>query len=277
MPLKFIDLFSGIGGFHIGIKQLGGECVLASEIDETAADTYYNNFQIKPMGDIRTIESSDIPEFDLLCAGFPCQSFSQIGNKKGLADPRGVLVYEVFRILKDKTPKAFILENVKGLLSQNGGQTFNIIKNELEKCGYDVYYQVLKANDFQLPQLRQRLFIVGIDNKYNKEFEFPRPQKLKKKLSDVLKGETERELAFTIRVGGRKSGIDSRFNWDCYKVNNKPRYITVSECLELQGFPREFNLSGSESAQFKQVGNAVPTTIVKEIGVKLLETGVLES
>ena len=153
----FIDLFSGIGGFHIGLSKLGGKCVMASEIDDTAIETYTKNFKIKPNGDICNIQSKNIPQFDILCAGFPCQSFSNVGQKGGLDDPRGALIYQVTRLLKDCQPKAFILENVKGLLTNNQGKTFEIIKNKLIKCGYKVYWQVLEAKDYGLPQIRKRV------------------------------------------------------------------------------------------------------------------------
>lgn len=272
---KYIDLFSGIGGFHLGLSKCGGECVLASEIDETAIETYIKNYSITPLGDITNIKISDIPEFELLCAGFPCQSFSNVGKKCGFKDPRGALFFQVSRILKGCKPKAFLLENVKGLLSHDNGKTFQIIKKELTDCGYRVYYKLLEAKDYGVPQIRKRVFIVGIRNDINIEFEYPKPIKCKKKLSDIMHGETGREYAFTIRIGGRHSGIDNKFNWDCYRVNGVPRYIKIEECLELQGFPRDFFLAGNESKQFKQVGNAVPTVIVEAIGKQLQKLNII--
>lgn len=272
----FIDLFSGIGGFHYGLKKIGGICCLASDIDPVACETYKKNFNIEPKGDIYDIASVEIPDFDLLCGGFPCQSFSNIGPKGGFADPRGAVVFEVFRILKDKKPKAFILENVKGLVNHNGGETFGIIKSELINCGYRVWYDVLEAKDYGLPQIRKRLFIVGIDERYDVEFEFPEPIGCRKKLSDVMGGKTDRDYAFTIRIGGRRSGINNKFNWDSYYVDGKPRYISVEECLELQGFSRDFVLAGNEDLKYKQVGNSVPTTIIKALGEQLQKAGVLK-
>ena len=142
----------------------------------------------------------------------------------------------------------------------------------LRRLKYKVSYKVLEATDFGLPQIRKRLFIVGVKNDIRNEFRFPKPLTLKKKLCDIMKGKTEREYAFTIRIGGRRSGIDNRFNWDCYRVNGKPRFISVKECLELQGFPRKFYLEGNTDKQLKQVGNSVPTTIVREIGKQLLKS-----
>lgn len=272
---KFVDLFSGIGGFHLGLSPLGGECAMASDIDPIANETYYSNFRIKPMGDICDIRSSEIPDFDLLCAGFPCQSFSNVGQKGGLEDPRGGLIFQVIRILNDRKPKCFILENVKGLISHNKGKTLEVITKKLEDTGYNVYYEILEAKDFGLPQIRKRLFIVGINNNTKSNFLFPEPIPLKYDLEYVLNGKTERKYAFTIRIGGRRSGINNKFNWDCYLVNGKPHYITSLQCLLLQGFPREFKLFGNESQKLKQVGNSVPVTIIKEIGKKLINDQIL--
>ena len=266
----FIDLFSGIGGFHTGCATAGGKCLMASDINEAANKTYYENYGIQPRGDIYEIESCTIPNFDLLCAGFPCQPFSQVGQRGGLNDKRGQLIFEILRILKDKQPKSFILENVKGLQSIEGGKVLQFIIEELDSVGYDVKYKVLEAKDYGTPQLRKRLFFVGIRKDLKKDFNFPNPVPLKYSFSEIMGGETERKYSYTIRIGGRRSGIDNRFNWDCYMVDGEPRYITTEECLMLQGFDRNFKLCGSESQKFAQVGNSVPVTIIHEI-VKQLQ------
>ncbi len=272
---RFIDLFSGIGGFHYGLAKCGGKCVMASEIDPIAIETYQKNYGITPKGDVGKIEIKDIPQFDLLCGGFPCQSFSNVGQKGGLDDPRGALIYQVIRLLRGSKPKAFILENVKGLLSHDKGNTFKIIIKELKKCGYKVYHEILEAKDYGVPQIRKRVFIVGVRGDINKEFSFPEPTGCDKKLSDVMRGKTEREYAFTIRIGGRRSGIDNKYNWDCYRVDGKLHYITVEECLEVQGFPRDFYLAGNKDNQYKQIGNAVPTVIIEAIGKQLQTIGII--
>ena len=266
---RFIDLFAGIGGFHSGLTMCGGECVMACEIDTVAKETYYKNYGIMPFDDICNISSASLPNYDLLCAGFPCQSFSNIGNKEGLDDPRGALIFEVIRLITESKPKSFLLENVKGLLTHDKGKTFTKVYDLLNACGYDVSYKVLEAKDFGVPQIRKRLFIVGIRKDLNINFEFPIPTGCEKKLSEILGGKTEREFAYTIRIGGRHSGIDNKFNWDCYKVDNEPRYLTIEECLQLQGFPKNFYLAGNQSLKYKQVGNAVPTVVVKAIGEQL--------
>lgn len=259
----------------MGLERCGGRCVMASEIDETAIQTYVKNYKLVPRGDVSLIEVSSIPPFDLLCAGFPCQSFSNIGQKGGLNDPRGALIFQVIRIINGCQPKAFLLENVKGLLSYNNGKTFSEIEKQLKSCGYEVYYQVLEAKDFGVPQIRKRVFIVGVRKDIPMVFTYPEPSGCSKKLSEVMKGDTEREFAFTIRIGGRHSGIGNKFNWDCYTVDNKEHYITIEECLELQGFPRDFYLAGKTNLKFKQVGNAVPTVIVEAIGKQLVEQRII--
>ena len=266
---KFIDLFSGIGGFHRGCSLEGGKCVLASDINEIANASYYENYGIRPHGDIYSIASSDIPDFDLLCAGFPCQAFSQVGQRGGLNDERGVLIFEVLRILRDKLPKAFILENVKGLMSIDNGSVYRMIIEELDKVGYKVNVKVLEAKDYGTPQLRKRLFFVGVRKDIKTIFNFPDPIPLKYTFSEIMGGQTAREYSFTIRIGGRRSGIDNRYNWDCYLVDGKPRYITPEECLMLQGFDRDFKLCGNESQRYAQVGNSVPVYAVNEIVKKL--------
>jgi len=159
--MKFIELFAGIGGFRLGMERGGHECVFSSEIDKYASLIYEKNFKDKPYGDITQIKSEDIPNHDILCGGFPCQSFSIAGKRGGFNDTRGTLFFQIARILKDKQPKYFILENVKGLLSHDGGQTFKIIISTLTDIGYDIQWQVLNSKNFGVPQNRERVFIIG--------------------------------------------------------------------------------------------------------------------
>lgn len=271
----FIDLFCGIGGFHSGIAPLGGKCLFASDILPIACETYFLNYGIKPHGDITNIQSISIPNHDLLCAGFPCQSFSNVGKKGGLEDPRGKLVNEIFRILKDKKPKTFILENVKGLKSHNQGKTLEFIIRKLDSLGYNVNYKVLDATDYGLPQIRKRLFFVGVRKNVKKKFYFPGPIPLKYTLQEVFGGVTERKYGFTVRIGGRNSGINNRYNWDSYIVDKKVRLITPSECMLLQGFDKKFRLLGNTSQQYYQVGNSVPVTIVNEIVKQLIRLKII--
>ena len=164
----FIDLFAGIGGFHLAMESVGAQCVFASEWDKNAAEVYESNFKLKPHGDITKINSSEIPDFDVLLAGFPCQAFSSAGKRQGFLDTRGTMFLEVERILKEKRPKGFILENVEGLvkhdlLNKNDemGQTLTIILQSLKNLGYFVSWKVFDASYFGVPQARKRIYITG--------------------------------------------------------------------------------------------------------------------
>ena len=225
----FIDLFAGIGGFHMAMHNLGGECVFASEMDAEARITYEHNYKkISPNlfknkmfnADIRNIMPNEIPDFDVLCAGFPCQPFSQAGHKRGFEDShnsgRGTLFFNIAEIIQEKQPKAFFLENVRGLVNHDGGKTFKIIKDILEvELGYSIYYKVVKATDYGLPQHRPRIFIVGFrEDSFMNGFSFPPPQPLRFTMSDVWGGECSRKIGFTLRIGGRGSNINDRRNWD---------------------------------------------------------------
>ena len=182
--LKFIDLFAGIGGIRLAFERAGGECVFSSEWDASAAKTYEAYFGDTPMGDITKIPNSDIPEHDILVGGFPCQAFSIMGGMKGFGDTRGTLFFEIERILQEKQPKAFLLENVRNLVAHDKGQTFKVILEHLKLLGYHVHWRVLNAHDYNLPQKRTRVMIVGF--KENRPFEWPQPQPLKKTLADIL-------------------------------------------------------------------------------------------
>ena len=185
------------------------ECVFACEIDKYARQTYGANFKAICPGlfedgnfaeDITRVDATAIPAFDILCAGFPCQSFSVAGLQKGFNDPRGQLFFDIIRILKVKEPKAFILENVRGLLSHDNGKTFEAMLSALKEAGYYVHYRVLKACDYGLPQFRPRVFIVGFTK--NVPFEFPQTVPLTLTLSDVFGGHCTKDIAYTITVKG---------------------------------------------------------------------------
>ena len=177
---KFIDLFAGIGGFRIALENVGGECVFSSEIDPHACEMYKVNFGVNPYCDITTLNPEDIPDFDVLCAGFPCQSFSICGKQKGFIDEtRGTLFFDIIRVLQKKKPKAFILENVKNLATHDKGRTLTIMLDTLHDLGYTVNYQVLNAKDFGVPQNRERIIIVG--NLEGIHFDFNKIQKQKSK------------------------------------------------------------------------------------------------
>ncbi|MGX1436501.1 DNA (cytosine-5-)-methyltransferase [Mammaliicoccus sciuri] len=174
--VKYIDLFAGIGGFHAAMDKFGATCVFASEWDKFAKETYFRNYNIEPHGDITKIDAADIPDHDILCAGFPCQPFSVSGKRMGFEDTRGTLFFDVARITKMKQPKLLFLENVKNFLTHDNGKTLATVKSTLEELGYDFYYKVLNASQYGLPQNRERIYMIAIrkDLKY-KEFEFPEP------------------------------------------------------------------------------------------------------
>lgn len=185
---RFIDLFCGIGGFRIAFQNLGGKCVFSSDIDEYAGQTYFANFGEHPFGDIENIPLGLIPYHDILLAGFPCQAFSIAGKKKGFDDNRGILFRHIVRILNAKQPKAFLLENVKGLLNHNKGKTINHILTELQNAGYEVGYpQIVNSKDFNLPQNRLRIYIAGFrKNLYCRDFKFPKTLKLTQTVKDIV-------------------------------------------------------------------------------------------
>jgi DNA (cytosine-5)-methyltransferase 1 len=192
--LKFIDLFAGIGGFHLAMHAQGLECVFASEIDKFARLTYHENFKRRSPDlfknglfneDINNIDPKNIPDFDVLCAGFPCQPFSYAGKNKGFKDKtRGTLFFSILKILEAKQPRAFLLENVKGLKSQDGGRTLGTIIESLEELGYDVHWKVLDSLNFGVPQKRERWYCVGF--KKATQFRFPVGVTRTPKLSDIV-------------------------------------------------------------------------------------------
>jgi len=206
---KFIDLFAGIGGIRLGFESMGGKCVFSSEWDEQACITYSANFNEVPYGDITKIKTSDIPDFDILLGGFPCQPFSIIGDKEGFKhETQGTLFFEIERILKEKKPPAFMLENVRNLTAHDNGKTFKIIISHLRALGYYVYSKVLNALDFGVPQKRERIIICGF--KHNVRFEFPRPVPYasRLKLADILQDDAELDKKLWVRNVIRDSRVE---------------------------------------------------------------------
>lgn len=186
----FIDLFSGIGGFHQAMHQLNGKCLLASEIDSFAIDTYMDNYGIDSNKDIRFIKDDDFPKHDVLCAGFPCQAFSKAGKQMGFADQtKGTLFFEIVRILRNKkiSPKYFILENVRNLLSHDNGNTWKVIQKSLDEVGYNFKEVIMSPHQLGVPQLRERVYILGVKKEiYSGELKFNIPH-VKKDSLDIYK------------------------------------------------------------------------------------------
>ncbi|HDL00835.1 MAG TPA: DNA (cytosine-5-)-methyltransferase, partial [candidate division Zixibacteria bacterium] len=186
--MEFIDLFSGLGGFHLAAKRLGGKCVFASEIDQRLQSVYESNFGIKPAGDIKKINPKDVPSHDLLCAGFPCQPFSKAGGQMGWNDAiRGTVFYNIVEILRIHKPKYVILENVAHFVRHDEGNTYTKVKKALEDLGYGVKHAQLSPHKFGVPQIRERMYMVGQLGGLN-GFKWPKTQTNGDELSirDVL-------------------------------------------------------------------------------------------
>ncbi len=278
----FIDLFAGIGGFHLAFHDEGAKCVFASEIDKSARKTYKVNFEnISPNlfengekffnEDITKQDIEEIPDFDILCGGFPCQPFSNAGFKKGFEDTRGTLFFNIADIISKKQPRAFFLENVRGLFNHDNGKTFETIKRVItEDLNYSFFYKIVKASDYGLPQARPRLFMVGFKDK-NINFEFPDPVPLKYNMSYVMGGYVPKQIGFTLRCGGRGSKIHDRRNWDCYLVDGKETQLNSRQGLLMQGFPKDFIFPVSETQAMKQLGNSVAVDAVKATARNILK------
>lgn len=295
---SFIDLFAGIGGIRLGFESVDGECLFSSEWDKFAQQTYYENFGELPAGDITKIDPKDIPSFDVLCAGFPCQPFSQAGLKKGFLDTRGTLFFDIARIIKYHMPKVVFLENVKRFQSHDGGRTFNVVKLVLEELGYTVFSKVLNARDFGLPQNRERIYIVCFLEKV--KFEFPSPFEKTIKLGDILepsvsskytisdmlwKGHQRRKKEHILKGNGfgyslfnkdspYTSTISARYYKDGSEIlieqeGKNPRKLTPREAARLQGFPETFLIPVTDNQAYKQFGNSVAVNVIKMLAEKI--------
>jgi len=276
---RFIDLFAGIGGFHVAFSNVGARCIFASEWDTNARKTYEHNFlKTDPemfaagrfVGDITKVDPANIPEFDILTGGFPCQPFSQAGFKRGFEDSRGTLFFNVANIIRIKRPVAFFIENVRHLLNHDGGRTFATIKRIIEEdLGYSFYYKIVKASDFGLPQHRPRLFMVGFRDKQI-PFEFPNPVELKMSMSDIFGGKCLKKIGYTLRVGGRGSGIGDRRNWDSYLVDGVTRRIGSEEGKKMMGLPDNFEFPVSHTSAMKQLGNSVAVNAIQAVAKQIV-------
>jgi DNA (cytosine-5)-methyltransferase 1 len=171
----FIDLFAGIGGFHLALESLGGDCVFASEFDKHAQSTYAANFGFTPQGDITKIDEKDIPTHDVLCAGFPCQAFSVSGKQLGFQDTRGTLFFDVARIVNHHKPKVVFLENVKNFARHDDGKTMKIVLKTMKELGYQTYHHIIKSSEHGVPQARERVYLVCLRNDLDKEKKFTFP------------------------------------------------------------------------------------------------------
>jgi len=274
---KFIDLFAGIGGFHLALHSLNAECVFASEINSYARKTYeHNHIKISPKlfankmfaGDIKEVNPSNIPDFDILCGGFPCQPFSQAGYKRGFHEAkenRGNLFFDIVNILKAKKPAAYFLENVRHIKNHDEGKTFKVIRETLEGLGYSFHYKMVKASDHGLPQHRPRIFMVGFMGETTKDstFEFPNAEPLHMSMSDIFGKPCNKAIGYTLRVGGRGSGLMDRRNWDTYAVGGEVIRLDSYYGRKMMGFPDDFEFPVSETQAMKQLGNSVAVPAVR--------------
>ena len=303
---RAIDLFAGIGGIRLAFEQAGFEIVYSNDIDKYACKTYRANFGEIDERNISLVKSTELPDFDILLAGFPCQPFSMIGKRDGLKDERGQLFFQIIRILNDKKPFAFFLENVKHLLRHNGGKTFWFIKKQLEDAGngYTIFYKILNSKNFGLPQNRERIYIVGIERP-SPEFNFPQHARYarKKTLRDILEAKvdetyylSEKYYTGLLNHKERHKKQGSGFGCEVLDINgiantlvcgnmgrernlikDKPnkknrwgiRKLTIREYARLQGFPDSFKIPVSNTQAYKQFGNAVSIPVVRAIAREL--------
>jgi len=301
----FIDLFAGIGGTRIGFEKAGGECVFTSEWDKACQRTYQTNFNTTPEGDITKISTDQIPNFDVLVAGFPCQPFSSIGKRQGfMHKTQGTLFYEVLRIMEGKKtknqPKAFLLENVPGLITHDDGNTFKTIINALQEQGYHVFHQILDGADFGVPQHRKRIYIVGFrKDLYPKpNFYFPKgrsqPVYIGKYIENNIAGYTiskhlQEKYLFKINDGrpaivDQSSKIQIKTLVSTYhKIQRLTgtfvrggvtglRLFTINECKSIMGFDQAFKVPVSRTQAYRQFGNSVVIPVIKAIAKKISNT-----
>lgn len=308
----FIDLFAGIGGFRVALQNLGGKCVFSSEWDVAAQRTYYANYGDIPFGDITSEETkSYIPNnFDVLCAGFPCQAFSIAGYRKGFDDTRGTLFFDVAEIIRRKRPKAVFLENVKNLCTHDNGKTFQVIKNTLEELGYIVFYKIMNAMEYaNIPQNRERIFIICFDPKQipnYQEFSFPEKETLTRTIHDCIdESVSDTDYFYTNKMKHFDELVkyitskDTIYQWRRQYVrenksnvcptltanmgtggHNVPliltdcgiRKLTPKECLNFQGFPEKYCFPStiSRSSMYKQAGNSVVVPLIQHVCKKVV-------
>ena len=307
--MKVGSLFSGIGGIDLGFQQAGFDIVWANELDKDAATTYRHNFGNKCLveKDIRKVKAEEIPDFDILVAGFPCQPFSIMGRQKGFKDPRGTLFYEIVRVVKEKQPKIIFLENVSNLIKHDDGKTFLAIYNALAPLGYSLRYSVMDATEYgNVPQIRTRIFIVAfLDEEKCEKFKFPEKIERTVQLNDIIKRDIKHDNSYYYnenspyykdlkRIVADKralykiydSGVSRKAHYICptltANMGTYPdrvpivlddygiRKITPYECLALQGFPKEYRFPKIPlPSAYKQCGNSVVVPVIKRIAEKI--------
>lgn len=293
--LRFIDLFCGVGGFHIAFTQacqdlgLQSQAVFASDIDQECRTSYQTNFSLEVAGDITKVHADYIPHHDVLLAGFPCQPFSIIGERKGFHDTRGTLFFDIARILEEKRPSAFVLENVKALRGHDGGSTLKTIIRTLNELGYRTNYDVLNALDFGLPQKRERIWIVG--NRYDLPMSLPSGGIPMTPLHKILEKNVDekhfaseyiRDKRHALREPRKertiwhenKAGNISVYPYSCalragasynYLLVDGMRRLTPREMFSLQGFPDSHHIVSNDSQARRQAGNSLPVNVARAV------------
>lgn len=299
--LRFIDLFAGIGGTRIGFQRAGAKCVFSSEWDKDCQKTYEANFNEIPHGDIYKIEAEDIPDFDILVGGFPCQPFSSIGKREGFNHKtQGTLFHEISRILNTKKPKSFLLENVKGLTTHDKGNTFKVILEILEK-DYWVFYKILDSSNFGVPQHRERIYIIGFRKNFFKErpnFHIPESNGKTSYINEFLEygvdgysiSEHLQKSYLFKKDDGRPKIIDKNSKEQVktlvstyHKIQRLTgtfvkdgktglRLFTVNECKAIMGFPKEFKVPVSRTQMYRQFGNSVAVPVIEELAKCIVQT-----
>ncbi len=304
--LTFIDLFAGIGGMRLAFENVKTKCVFSSEWDKFAQHTYFANFGETPIGDITQIQSEQIPDHDILVRGFPCQPFSiagvskhnALGKDHGFEHPtQGTLFFEIARIIKDKKPRAFLLENVKNLVSHDRGKTFTVIKETLEELGYYIHYKIFDAAKV-LPQHRERIFIVGFREPV--VFSFPTLIDRHPKIRNILDCDVDSKYTLTanlwqylqnyaakhrakgngfgfglVDLDGVSRTLSARYYKDGSEIlipqtDKNPRRLTPRECARIMGFPETFKIVVSDTRAYKQFGNSVAVPIVQAIASEVV-------
>ena len=304
MAFTFIDLFAGVGGIRIAFEKLKGDCVFTSEWDKFSQITYEANFKDKPDGDITKINVQDIPKHDILLGGFPCQPFSNAGLKQGFDDTRGTLFFDVARIIDYRKPSMILLENVKGFVNHDKGRTMKIVTETLEELGYNVFYKVLNARDFGVPQNRERIYIVGINKRKlgSIGFVFPTPPYKEVRVGDILDTKVDDKYTlsnklwqghkrrlkehrakgngFGYSLFSRESKYTSTISARYYKDGSEilieqkgknPRKLTPREAARLQGFPDNFKIPVSDAQAYKQFGNSVAVPVVTAVAREMIK------
>ena len=304
MSFTFIDLFAGIGGIRLGFEKYKGECVFTSEWDKYSKIKYKENFGDEPDGDITKTDVKDIPKHDILLGGFPCQPFSNAGLRQGFDDTRGTLFFDVARIIEYRKPAMILLENVKGFVNHDKGRTMKIVKETLEDLGYNVFYKVLNAKDFGVPQNRERIYIVGINKSKlgNIGFKFPDPLFKPTRVGDILESKVDDKYTLSNKLwqghkrrlkehrakgngfgyslfdGNSKytSTISARYYKDGSEIliqqkDKNPRKLTPREAARLQGFPESFKIPVSDTQAYRQFGNSVAVPVISAIAKEMVK------